>query len=73
MSEKNPFKQLVEPTAPKALKARVMTSVELSQLLIDVTDLFTSKMGMAAISLFDLDPEDSRGDGTEDSYHKPPN
>ena len=55
MSEKNPFKQLAKPEAPQALKERVMTSVELSQLFIEVTDLFTNKMGKTALDLFKTD------------------
>ena len=56
--ETNPFKKLAEThEAPPALKERVMTSVELSQLLIEITDLFTDKMGKTAIDLFKTDDE----------------
>ena len=52
----NPFKKLEEThQVPRALKERVMTSVELSQLLGDIADLFTDKMGKAAIDLFKTD------------------
>ena len=56
IEEKNPFKKLEEVhAAPEALKERVMTSVELSQLLLEVTDLFTDKMGKVALNLFKTD------------------
>ena len=57
MNKKNPFKQLAKPEAPKALKERVMTSVELSQLFMEVTDLFTTQMGKTALDLFKTDPD----------------
>lgn len=57
MNEDNPFKKIEEhhPPAPRELKERVMTSVKLSQLLIEVTDLFTDKMGKTALDLFRTD------------------
>ena len=61
--ETNPFKKLAEThEAPPALKERVMTSVELSQLLIEITDLFTDKMGKTAIDLFKTDDEETGPD-----------
>lgn len=61
--ETNPFKQLAEThEAPPALRERVMTSVELSQLLIEVTDLFTDKMGKTAIDLFRTDTGEHNSD-----------
>lgn len=61
--EINPFKQLAEThEAPPALKERVMISVELSQLLIEITDLFTDKMGKTAIDLFRTDAEGTDSD-----------
>ena len=51
MSENNPFKQLDEIEAPKTLRGRVMTSVKLSQLFIEITDLFTIQMGKTALSM----------------------
>ena len=59
MSENNPFKQLEKAEAPKALKERVMTSVKLSQLLMEVTDLFTVQMGRTALSMFEKETKAS--------------
>ena len=61
MSEKNPFKQLAETEAPKGLKEKVMTSVKLSQLLMDVTDLFTTQMGKTALQLFQPEGDNDNG------------
>ncbi len=61
--ETNPFKKLAEThEAPPALKERVMTSVELSQLLIEITDLFTDKLGKTAIDLFKTDDDETESD-----------
>ena len=60
MKETNPFQQLEEEyPAPEHLKEKVMTSVELSQLIGDIADLFVDKMGKTALNLFKLDDEDS--------------
>ena len=60
MKETNPFQQLEkEHPAPEHLKEKVMTSVELSQLIGDIADLFVDKMGQTALNLFKLDHDDS--------------
>ena len=49
----NPFKQLEEEhVAPEGLKRKVMESVEVSQLLLEVADLFSDKMGRTIVDLF---------------------
>ena len=61
--ETNPFKKLEEShRPPPVLRERVMTSVELSQLLMEVTDLFTDKMGRTALDLFKTDQDNSSDD-----------
>ena len=58
MNNDNPFKKLdTEYEAPPRLKERVMTSVELSKLLIEITDLFTGKMGKTALDLLQATPK----------------
>ena len=58
MKEPNPFRQLEEESpAPEHLKDKVMTSVELSQLIGDIADLFVDKMGKTALGLFKLDDD----------------
>lgn len=57
MEQPNPFKKLGEEyKAPKRLKEKVMSSVEISRLLIDVADLFTDKMGRTLLDLFRTKP-----------------
>ena len=56
--ETNPFKALENThEAPPALKERVMTSVELSQLVAEIAELFTGNMGRTALTLFETDTE----------------
>ena len=55
MNKRNPFEQINELEVPQRLKQRVMTSVELSQLFMEVTDLFTTQMGRTALQLFSQD------------------
>ncbi len=70
--ETNPFKKLAEThEAPPALKERVMTSVELSQLFIEITELFTDKMGKTAIDLFKTDDEEADSDSEADRPTQP--
>lgn len=65
MNKENPFEKLEEKhKAPPRLKERVMTSVELSKLLMEVTELFTSKMGSAALNLFRTDDKNPGDDRT---------
>ncbi len=56
---KNPFKQLEEEPLPEKLKDKVMTSIEMSQLMMDVADLFMVKMGKTFSGLFKTKPNDS--------------
>lgn len=64
--ENNPFKKLEKVhRAPEALKERVMTSIDLSQLLVEITDLFTDKMGKTALHLFKTDTEEPDDDSVE--------
>ncbi len=68
MNEENPFKKLEEEhPAPMALKERVMTSVEISKLLMEVTDLFTNQMGSAALGLFRINRKNPENDSPASS------
>jgi hypothetical protein len=51
---KNPFKKIALPPqeVPKELKEKVMTDVARIKLMMDLTDLFTSKYTSAAKSIF---------------------
>ncbi len=50
---KNPFKELEqEAKAPEKLKEKVMDSIELSELIMSIADLFVVKTGQTIISLF---------------------
>lgn len=56
--ETNPFKELEEEhQAPESLKKKVMESIEISQLLIEVADLFSDKMGKTMLGLFKTNSE----------------
>ncbi|MEQ9439607.1 MAG: hypothetical protein RIG62_11195 [Cyclobacteriaceae bacterium] len=51
--EPNPFKKLEEEhKAPEGLKEKVIASVEISQVLMEIADLFTEKMGRTVLDLF---------------------
>nr|WKN38789.1 hypothetical protein K4G66_08745 [Tunicatimonas sp. TK19036] len=57
--ETNPFKEMEEEhKAPEGLRNKVMTSVEISQLLMDMADLFTDKMGRSVLGLFKTKQDD---------------
>ncbi len=52
----NPFKALEsKETIPEHLKKEVMSSINLSQLILDVSDLFLGKMGDTITGLFKTD------------------
>ncbi len=55
----NPFKQLAEEPVPDTLKEKVMSSIEMSQLMIDMADLFVVKMGKTVTELFKTKPNDT--------------
>jgi len=56
---KNPFKELEqEAKAPEKLKEKVMNSIELSELILSITDLFVVKTGQTLVSLFKTNPPD---------------
>ncbi|WKN41767.1 hypothetical protein [Tunicatimonas pelagia] len=58
--ETNPFKKLEEANpAPERLKQKVMESVEFSQLMIEMADLFTDKMGKTMLDLFKTKKNDN--------------
>lgn len=57
-SDKNPFKELSDSLPPSELKEKVMHSVEMSQLILDVADLFVVKMGKTVSQLFKTNPND---------------
>ena len=57
--KKNPFKELEQETrAPEQLKEKVMDSIELSELIMNIADLFIVKPGKTLSSLFKTLPPD---------------
>lgn len=55
----NPFKELEhEVKAPEKLKSKVMESIEISDLILDIADLFVVKTGKTLASLFKTIPPD---------------
>lgn len=57
--KKNPFKELeYETKAPEKLKEKVMDSIELSELIMSIADLFVVKTGKTIASLFKTIPPD---------------
>lgn len=52
----NPFKTIEpEENIPENMKKEVMASINLSQLILDVSDLFLGKMGDTLSGLFKTD------------------
>lgn len=56
MSEesKNPF-EIIEPKdqAPESLKKEVMSTIRFTHLILDITDLFTRKIGTTALNMIE--------------------
>jgi hypothetical protein len=61
-AEKNPFKEMANEPLPENLKEKVMHSIEMSQLIMDVADLFFVKMGKTFSHLFKTNPDDFHND-----------
>lgn len=67
----NPFKALEgNESVPEGLKQKVMTSVNFSNMLLDITELFTSNMASSVETLFKTSLPDKKDKYSDEDKKK---
>ena len=68
----NPFKELESDQQPPAhIKDKVMASVNFSNMLVDITELFTSNLASSVTGLFKIKNENGELPGKDNNEKKP--